>query len=216
MSPTVDTDSNATFTHDGLGRVTARREHGAGGAVPACWGVGSMRVVSGLAVLLVLCGCVPIPYKYYYMSLAEADGLEVVERGTTSHALLQNPVPVLYQLSRRSYFVELDLDELGFQPSFRVRASSSSGTPLLIETRAERRSCLGWKIGLKGEPEVGRENHFIWSVIGRPKCLVPGEVPAERFAIAFKVLDLEGNVLGTERLPFTVERNGFIVEFDAI
>ena len=56
----------------------------------------------------------------------------------------------------------------------------------------------------------------MWSVIGRPECLAPGEVPVERFAIAFRILDTDGNVLGKERLPFTIERNGFIVEFDAI
>jgi len=176
-----------------------------------------MRLAWSLTVALVLSGCVPIPREYYYISLTEAEGLEVVEYGTTSRtAFLQKPMPVRYRLIRASYIVELEFGKTEFQPSLRVRAVCSSGTPLLIGTEDDERSCSGWVFGLNSELEVGEENRFMWTVMGRPKCLAPGEVSAERFAIAFKVLDAEGNVIGEERLPFTVERNGFIVEFDAI
>ena len=176
-----------------------------------------MRMASIIAIVLLLSGCVPIPRKHYYMSLAEVDGLEVVEYGTTSRtSFLQKPVPIHYRLSRASYFVELELEKLESQPAFRVSAASTSGNALLIQTRDDERFCSGWSLGLSNQLRVGENNFFMWTVMGNAKCLAPGEVGAERFAIAFKVVDAEGNILGEERLPFTVERNGFVVIFDAI
>ncbi len=175
-----------------------------------------MRMASALAAVVLLGGCVPVPYKYYHMSLAEVEGLEVVEYGTPLQAFFQKPVPIHYRLSRASYFVELELEKSDFQPALRVSAASTSGNALLIQTRDDERSCVGWRFGLSNQLKVRENNVFMWTVMGRSKCLAPGEVGAERFAIAFKVVDAEGNILGEERLPFTVERNGFVVIFDAI
>ncbi|MCZ0945654.1 MAG: hypothetical protein OXJ53_21575 [Gammaproteobacteria bacterium] len=176
-----------------------------------------MRMAAGFAVVLMLSGCVPLPYKYYYMSLAEVDGLEVAEYGTTSRtAFLHKPMPVRYRLSRASYFVELEFDRIRLHPSFRVYAVSNSGVALSIETRVNRGNCAGWVVGSDGKLRVREWNRFAWDVIGRPHCLRPNDGGDDQFSIAFKVLDPEGEILGAERLPFTAERNGFIVDFDAL
>ncbi|MXW51815.1 MAG: hypothetical protein F4X81_02635 [Gammaproteobacteria bacterium] len=171
------------------------------------------------AVLLMLSGCVPVPYKYYYMSFAKVDGLEIVEHGTTSRtAFLQKPMPIRYRLSRASYSVDFKFDEKGLHPSFRVHATSTSGTALLIETVADwsQGTCWGWVFGLRDKPEIGNENIFQWSMTGRPRCLGQEKEDAHKLAVAFKVLDLKGKVLGEERLPFAAERNGYIIDFYGI
>ena len=51
---------------------------------------------------------------------------------------------------------------------------------------------------------------------GRPRCLGQEKEDAHKLAVAFKVLDLKGKVLGEERLPFAAERNGYIIDFYGI
>lgn len=175
------------------------------------------RIVFAIACLLACAGC-QYEYDYKYISLEEIEGIRITSHGRLdrSDIVVDHDMPMRYELERKTYIVIFEIDNYHW-PNILVIAKSFNADSLVIEPI---------KIG-----GCGSFNNLIdylriddmqawryeWTPSLHRNCPVKGREshPPDQ-VINFKVKNPKGEILGEERLPFTLIANGTYYEIDAL
>lgn len=177
----------------------------------------AMGTLLALALTPPLTGCAPAFTDYYYISLVEVEGIEVGATGVADYpaSLFHDPMPIKYRLERGSYALEFELDMSAFQPTVWVGGKTYEGDDLRV-VGVETHQCGSWS-HLPYRTQ-GKLDEFYWSPITwtEPPCLPAPLSDAGPHAMVFSVVGPGGEVLGEERIPFEVVRNGTVVYWDAV
>ena len=174
-----------------------------------------MKLFLALAFTLPLTGCVPVIADYYYISLAVAEGVEVTATGVADYhkMVFHEPMPTRYLLKRDSYVLEFEVDKNAFQPTVRVTARSLEGDDLRI-LGVKTHPCGGW-LPIHSKTR-GNVHSFYWATLARKGCLPNSISDDASHSIVFSVEDAGAEVLGEERIPIAIVRNGSVIVYDAI
>ncbi|MGI9251120.1 MAG: hypothetical protein ACR2PR_07980 [Pseudohongiellaceae bacterium] len=161
-------------------------------------------------------GCVPVPFKLFYMSFESAPDVEVLAYGKFDlyRTIGDSPMPISYKLTREEYTVLLDTHTESWYPASFLRAESSEGLELKI-VPVRNPGSLGYFDTMSTKYHyAGRGMRYVCR--GNESC--PYENPhneGQQF-IKFTVVDSIGSILGEESIPFTLHRNGIFIENDSI
>lgn len=165
-----------------------------------------------MGALLLLAGCGPRFEAYRYLSLEGYPDARVVERARATpgeHRFFVGEIPTRYEIARESYTLVLTVDpgewgpaiDLGVRPYPERRIGFRSGAERLPPGCAEwapaDRTPGGWLYRFRwcdGHDPWGKTHNHL----------------------RFVVLDPDGNVVGDEDIPYTIERDGFFIYIDAI
>ena len=176
------------------------------------------RIVIIFTALLFSVGCVPKFFEYKYISLEQLEGVQVISHGKSeiSHLLSDNEMPVRYELARESYILVFELDKKYYWPSIFVGSKSLSNVGLIIEAIAIG-DCGRFDVWGTYTIDNLQALRYVWSPAGSINCRVSDieDYPAQQI-IGFVVKNQEGKVLGEEKLPFTLIRNGTYYEYDSL
>ena len=166
----------------------------------------------GLACVLVLASCFQRPYRLRYLSFENVDGITVESRAEPEleDLMLASEIPVGYSLQRPGYSLILEIERNSFRPRARIGLRGGSGLRLVARPRFAMRPGRAAPCG--GYDQVsnaGQELLFSWSRCG-------DDAAASEFVVAFDVLDGTGTVVGEERLPFELKRDGIYWANDSL
>lgn len=153
-------------------------------------------VVLTSPIVLILTACTPRDFSYTHAVLQDVDGLRVLERSTSSldsqGRELQFPVvglPIRSELRRPHYVIEFHTP-LQTRPLMFFTATSASGEQLVVAGPTIHRVAPGSAEELEG--------HFYSFYFQETKSLF----------VEFTVSDAGGNVLGAEKLRYSVVSRG--------
>ena len=180
-------------------------------------GIDSMRkTILFLFVVLLTNGCVPIKYDYYYISFEGAPDIKTLTYGRAVISKLESheSMPVEYKLKRDRYIVFIETDKKSKRPASFIRAKKLEGQDLKIEAITNSSKCGGFDF-LTVNIEDEQFLRYEWWGFVKAECLNK-EIIADEMMISFRVIDDAGNLLGEERLPFKLIKNGIYIEQDAI
>ena len=172
-----------------------------------------------LTALIFSVGCFYIKSDYKYISLEQLDGIQIISHGKSELSGLKsdNEMPVRYELARKNYVLIFELDKKNYWPSIFVSAKSLSNVGLIIEAGSFG-SCGGFEDwGFQYMIDNLPALRYVWSPAFNINCRVRDneDYPIEQI-ISFAVKNKEGKILGEEKLPFTLKRNGTYYDIDAI
>jgi hypothetical protein len=157
------------------------------------------QIAASVSLLLLLSACAFS--RYQYLSLEGAPGISVQRRGTPDLPRLHwvSACPVQYSLKRATYHLEFFVpsESYPYLPTLQIRARTLDGLPLTVTRQHEPRRCVSTYTSesVPGALDIG------WFT-----CR---EATPEETWFSVAVLDESGALLGAERIPFTVEANGF-------
>ena len=177
----------------------------------------AMGALLALALTPPLTGCAPAFTDYYYISLVEVEGIEVSATGVADYpaSLFHDPMPIKYRLKRGLYTLEFEVDTSAFQPTVWVGGRTLEGGGLRV-VGVETHRCEGWSHF--SSRTRGKLDEFYWVPTKKTErpCLPVPPSDTGFHAMVFSVVGPEGEVLGEERIPFEVLRNGTVVYWDAV
>ncbi len=173
--------------------------------------------------IILLQGCVPLPpQKYYYMSINEFPGIEVLKYGTHSYEPLffHDPMPTEYKLRRNAYILYIDVGVSGaIGSSLNIYSVSHNGSSLTIKPITITRNCGGFHRNYSGRKYYLQHPNavtYVWGKYGEYCDPTNGDIIRNYEEIVFDVVDEEGNVLGSESLSYDLIRNGVYITYDAL
>ncbi len=172
-----------------------------------------------LTTLIFCVGCFYIKFDYKYISLEQLDGIQIISHGKSelSGLILDNEMPVRYELARKNYVLIFELDKKNYWPSIFVSAKSLSNVGLIIEAGSVG-FCGGFEdMGFQYMIDNMPALRYVWRPALNRYCRVSGieDYPIEQI-ISFVVKNKEGRNLGEEKLPFTLKRNGTYFAKDSL
>jgi len=156
------------------------------------------RNVAGAIVLAIgVAGCWPYVMSYTHLSFEKKDGLEVLERSTTSPdtqgAELRSPkvgMPLKLRLARPAYALHFDTP-MQTSPVVFLSARDTKGVALLVVGPNVRRVYPGSGAELDGF----EYSFYVQEAKGAP--------------LSVTISDSTGKVLGTETFPYKVVSRGY-------
>lgn len=159
--------------------------------------------------------CVPTPHKYYYISLEENSGVNVIGYGESQvdNLSLHKKMPVKYEINRENYKVYLSVDLEQELPTLFVESKKNDGTVLIISSENKPENC-GFFSDPYSQVNGKKIKIYTWYIF-REECSL-SEVYRKDMIINFDVMDLDNRVIGRESLPFSLIYNGIYVVNDAI
>lgn len=177
------------------------------------------RIVIIFTTLLFSVGCMSKSFDYKYISLEQFEGIQVISHGRSELSRLKsdNEMPIRYELARENYVLIFELDKKNHWPSVFVSSVSLSNVGLIIEAIAVG-DCGGFDDwGIQYKIDNLQALRYVWSPAFNRNCQVSGneDYPSQQM-IGFVVKDQGGNILGEEKLPFTLIRNGTYYEKDGL
>ena len=143
--------------------------------------------------------------KYRYISLENVPGIEVVERGNPRLDRIRgaSPMPTAYRLERDRYRLDLRVNLETYAPALRIRAEAKTDADGTLELAPKR-----WR---RTSSTRAAPCGSFYDVAGSSDQLSFGwgckEGENDHF-ISFDVMTVDGEVLGREDIPFTLEANG--------
>lgn len=183
------------------------------------------RIVFAITCILSCAGCIEYAYEYAYISLEEIKGIQITSHGrpddpVTGRVVVDRDMPLRYELERKTYMVIFGIDDFHL-PNVLVSAKSFNTDGLMIEPiETDVFVCGGFNIFYKDlyrRIDDLKAWRYEWKPSFSRNCPVKGResyLPDQ--VIKFKVKNQKGEVLGEERLPFTLVENGTYYEIDAL
>ena len=177
-------------------------------------------LVSRLVFLLLsLTACVPLFYKYHYISLEDNPNLRVVEHGkpsmysgTRTFLFDDINIPVRYELVRDAYTVYFEIDA---REAY-IRAKDHAGTPLSIQSPDyshidPMKRCHLFRKPLPDArmPADEKVKGYAW-FFHREHC-----TNSDNSILTFQVLDEDGIMVGEEALSMKKKQGGITWHWDA-
>ena len=158
-------------------------------------------------------------FDYKYISLEQLEGIQIKSYGKSELPRLKsdNKMPVRYELVRENYILIFELDKKNHWPSIFVSSKSLSNVGLIIEA-VSIGECGGFdNWGIQYTIDNLQALRYVWSPAFNRNCRVSGneDYPIQQM-IGFVVKNKEGKILGEEKLPFTLIRNGTYYEKDGL
>ena len=169
-----------------------------------------------LFAVFLMNGCVPVKYDYYYISFEDTPDIKTLTYGKTAINKLEShePMPIEYELNRGRYTLSIEIDQKSKRPASFVRAKNLEGLGLKVEAITDGSKCGGFDfltVDIKDDEFLRYE----WWGFVKAECLNK-KISTNEMSINFRVMDDTGNLLGEERLPFKLIKNGIYIEQDAI
>lgn len=176
----------------------------------------SRRLAAGLGMLILLGGCAPVFESYHYISLESYEDAQVIQRGRPTPGEFRwsvGEIPILYEITRESYALRLDIDPDIFTPvraavAIRVRPSGDRRLRIEPDDEVEAPDCGDWVT--RSQPPMPARMEWVH----RSDCRPPNGPSG--FQIRFNVVDGEGTVVAKEAIPYTVKTDGYYVFYDAV
>lgn len=165
-------------------------------------------------LIFLFAGCAK-EYPYRYISLEKIPDIQVLDYGKTQIGSIEShkEMPVRYELKRKHYILFFDL-VLQYQwPAVFIRSETLDGFNLKIE-ELKGGICGGFD-NFFFKDQDPRENMYHWAPFW-PRCPKETTALSQYQIILFRVVDEKGNILGEEKLPFSLIENGIYVVIDAI
>ena len=176
-------------------------------------------IVIIFTTLIFSVGCICKKFDYKYISLEQLNGIQIISHGKPEipHLKSDNEMPVRYELAREKYVLIFELDKMNHWPSIFVSAKSMSNVGHIIEAVSVG-DCGGFDDwGTQYTIDNLQALRYVWSPAFNRNCQVSGneDYPVQQI-IGFVVKNKEGKILGEEKLPFTLIKNGTYYEIDAL
>ena len=181
-----------------------------------------------LFVAFLISSCV-VTHGYYYISLEEIPGIKTLAYGKSERGNIRSheAMPVEYELSRDRYILLIEIDRKSNWPASYIRAKSLEGLDLQVkvtadveavrEGRAPRTpyTCSGFDFFAFDTENDTLLRYEWWGFFEGEICSLRN-ISADDLTMRFRVMDNAGNLLGEERLPFRLIRNGLMIEYDVL
>jgi hypothetical protein len=155
-------------------------------------------ILSVLCLSLAAAACGFARYRYFSL---DAPGVVVAERGKPDLPRLHiASLPLRYSMERDTYHLEISLPSKAYRylPTLEVRPSAAATLLVRLACRSNSpQGCVGCG-PVENDPRALMFTGFMCS------DTAPGEA-----RISFDVLDLDGSVIATEHIPFTLKLTGF-------
>lgn len=164
----------------------------------------SRPVLALVFVLVLSSGCTVARCQYISLATVAEMRIETCDTPKLSNAYFVSKMPSRYSLERGSYQLSFQANLASYLPEILIAARNDDGEPLRLSERASRRvrDDRAVPCGSFGAPTAHEgEVRFSWVT-----CAEADE--SERF-ISFDVLTGEGLLLGSEDIPFVLEKTGF-------
>jgi hypothetical protein len=175
-----------------------------------------MRFIKNNILILfsILCAsCISHKDDYYYISLQNAEGIEVkkVQVPDNSNIHVEKPIAVEYFLRRVNYTIRFEIDQRGYLPNIIVNAFSSE-TDVNIQVKAVKFRKMKNSDKNKCNPSYIENEDYSFKFV-LINC-IQTESENVRY-ISFDIIKNE-RVIGSEDIPFEVIRNGYFRVLDGI
>lgn len=166
--------------------------------------------------------CAPQRYDYIYISINE-DVMEIVKRGEQSHLgeelCCHTSIPLRYRLEREHYEISAALPEGVYDPAIVFEVQSKEESKVYLEYTWHY-PCFGTFLA-SNEPyrlpdPQSASIKFRWRESTLRSCATAEEPQDSQKVFLLEIVDAAGATLGEERIPFSLERNGYYVEADSL
>lgn len=174
------------------------------------------KAILTVTCILLCASCFRHEYEFHYISLEKIEGICIKSLGRLNRSDIKadHDMPMRYELKRRNYLLVFEVDSYHW-PNLLVSPRSPNGDGLILEPiKIGKCSYLDDPYYEMDGMEAWR---YVWMGDSWPDCPAKdGESYPPHQIIGFRVKNREGDVLGEERLPFDLVRNGFYYVIDAI
>lgn len=163
------------------------------------------------ATLALFVGLFVRVHEFHYLNFEDTADLSVERVGTFGWVHLSPKIPQQYKLVREGYVVEISLGVASGVPRAYVHATASDGSALPLQG-VETDKCFYHFY-------QGEADQLL--LIMHPKSkdtfrnCIPDTAEEENVNLQFRVRDQYG-ILHEERMPFVVERSGYILSIDSL
>jgi hypothetical protein len=168
----------------------------------AIFRIGVVALVFPLAI--VTSGCAPYIFRYEHLKFEAQDGLEVLERSTSSNdsqgkelTLPKSGLPLKLRLARPNYTIHFDTP-LSSMPLVFFSARDLQGVPLQVAGPSVKHVAPGSALELDG---------YEWSFYVKE---------ADDAPLEFTITDAAGNALGTEKFRYQIVSRGYSYGIESI
>jgi hypothetical protein len=170
----------------------------------------TLQKIFSFLVILFFNGC--SVFHYYYISLEEVPDIQVLQYGKYYRELENHEsMPIYYKLVRDKYILYFNVDTEYPVPVIIIRARTYNAIDLVIEGIND--GCGKFSLQKLSYPKPPQPTRYTWEE--RPKKSCSFDDPDKQI-MKIKVLDQKGNLLGQEKLRFSLVKNGTKVSVDAI
>ena len=158
-------------------------------------------VVLVLVSALVSISCSQRPYRLRYLSFERVADIEVDSMGSleVEGLMFSSHIPLAYSLRRPDYTVALIIEKQSFRP--RATLALRSALDLRMVARPGLAMRAGREAPCGAYDDTSGGVLFSWSICG-------DRADRSEYLVAFDVVDASGRVVGEERLPFELKRDG--------
>ena len=182
------------------------------------------KVLLTVACVLLCASCIRYEYKFHYISLEKIEGICIKSLGRLNRSDIKedHDMPMRYELKRENYLLVFEVGDY-HRPNLLVSPRSPNGDSLMLEPiKIGNCSYLDDPYNdYLDDPYYEMDGMEAWRYVWIPSSdsncpAKDGESYPPHQIIGFRVKNREGDVLGEERLPFDLVRNGFYYEIGAI
>lgn len=171
-----------------------------------------MKRVLVLVFIMSLLGCFYRTYDYYYASLENLDDARVITRKKLSVKDLtgNSIIPIEYTMDRQEYSLNFLIGDKIRRAHFKISVHGSGDTELGMKPKIDM--TLSSKNGISCARYYLDDNNpttmqFEWDSNCFDKDI--------RKAMLFDIVDVSGNVIASEHIPFVLVRDGKFRQIDA-
>lgn len=175
-----------------------------------------MRFIKNNILILfsILCAsCISHKDDYYYISLQNAEGIEVnkIQVPNNSNIHVEQPMAVEYSLRREKYTIRFEIDPRGYLPNMLVSAFSSKTDVNIQVTPVKFRKIKNGDKNKCNPSYIESEDYSFKFVL--INCIQTGSENVQYISFDIIVNKL---VIGSEDIPFEVIKNGYFRVLDGI
>lgn len=184
----------------------------------------SATIASAVFTALILSACVPQVYSYWYMSLENVSGVDILEYGTPDLGwhFFHETMPIRYRIDREKYHLLFEVDRGGHRPNLRVTAISLDGRILRLSGKGGNilPGCMGiayydivrgyLSLDPPEDPLRPYKLEFNYA------CKPTGDRPGDAMRMIIRIVSNLGDVFAEESIPFELKKNGLYMIMDAV